>query len=310
MLVQSQIADYNGFGRCLSLSNGDAEVLVTLDIGPRIIRYALSGGENFFLEDTACAIRESGPQFDAYYFKDAFWRIYGGHRIWFSPETMPGSYYPDNTPVNYSQKGSSFIFSPGPQKQNGVEYTLTVTMNDSGTAVAVKNEIQNISAQSKTFGIWSISAMCKNGMVVIPMCPKETGLLHNRVFSLWPYADMTDNRVYFGKRFISLRQNPSATRAFKVGLNNTEGLGLYYANGALFAKRAEFVEGGVYPDNGCNFETYTNPHFLELESLGVCEPVPAGKTITHTEHWQILSNIACPDRQDEDAFASAIEKFS
>ena len=33
---------------CYRLSNGTAEVVVTTNVGPRVIRYALSGGPNNF----------------------------------------------------------------------------------------------------------------------------------------------------------------------------------------------------------------------------------------------------------------------
>ncbi len=35
---------------CYKLSNGQAEVVVTTDIGPRVMRYALVGGENILGE--------------------------------------------------------------------------------------------------------------------------------------------------------------------------------------------------------------------------------------------------------------------
>jgi len=33
------LIDYAPFGRCARIANGDAELYVTLDVGPRIIRY-------------------------------------------------------------------------------------------------------------------------------------------------------------------------------------------------------------------------------------------------------------------------------
>ena len=37
---------YSHYGRCCVISNGKVEVYVTLDVGPRIIRYGFAGGEN------------------------------------------------------------------------------------------------------------------------------------------------------------------------------------------------------------------------------------------------------------------------
>ena len=42
-------AEYMGIG-CQKLTNGAAEVIVTTAVGPRILRYALAGGENILAE--------------------------------------------------------------------------------------------------------------------------------------------------------------------------------------------------------------------------------------------------------------------
>ena len=43
---------YGSWGNCLRLSNGKAELFITLDFGPRIIRFGWVGGQNLFCEDT------------------------------------------------------------------------------------------------------------------------------------------------------------------------------------------------------------------------------------------------------------------
>ena len=74
----------------LTLSNGTVELVVTTGIGPRIIRYAFVGGENILAElaDTPATTTALGD-----------WKPWGGHRLWAAPESMPGSYGPDNGPV-------------------------------------------------------------------------------------------------------------------------------------------------------------------------------------------------------------------
>src|SRR6516164_5989302 len=41
---------YKGWQNCYRVSNGTVEVIVTGDVGPRIIRYAFIGGQNLFKE--------------------------------------------------------------------------------------------------------------------------------------------------------------------------------------------------------------------------------------------------------------------
>src|SRR5437870_11070511 len=83
--------EYKGWKNNLRLSNGDAELVVTLDVGPRIISYQLAGGKNVFKEYEE-QLGQSG---------EADWQIRGGHRLWLAPEDLARTYAPDNGPVKH-----------------------------------------------------------------------------------------------------------------------------------------------------------------------------------------------------------------
>jgi hypothetical protein len=72
-----------------------------------------------------------------------------------------------------------------------------------------------------------------------------------------------------------------------TGIFNPAGWGAYCLNGALFVKRASVIPGAEYPDFGCNFEIFTNPEFLELESLGPESSIGAGRK--HRPHRNLDS---------------------
>ena len=84
----------------------------------------------------------------------------------------------------------------------------------------------------------------------------------------------------------------------KFGINNEHGFALYFHHGELFVKMFDPVIGGRYPDGGMCFETYTNPLFLEMETLGELKTVAVGETITHTERWALYRE-AVPAPTDE-----------
>jgi len=42
--------EYRGWKNNLKLSNGEVELIITLDVGPRVIRYGYVGGANVFKE--------------------------------------------------------------------------------------------------------------------------------------------------------------------------------------------------------------------------------------------------------------------
>ncbi|MFC2144701.1 hypothetical protein ACFLQQ_00035 [Actinomycetota bacterium] len=42
--------NYTGWNNCIKLDNNEIELIVTTDIGPRIIRFAFKEGQNLFKE--------------------------------------------------------------------------------------------------------------------------------------------------------------------------------------------------------------------------------------------------------------------
>jgi hypothetical protein len=68
-------------------------------------------------------------------------------------------------------------------------------------------------------------------------------------------------------------------------------MGAYYRSGALFMKRASLVSGATYPDGGCNFEVFTNPEFLALETLGLVTDLGQGQATGHEENWWLFENV-------------------
>ena len=108
MAVTKEIINsYENYGRCVKISNGTVEAYVTIDVGPRVIRYAFVGGENVLFNDIARRSKRMGPDYDNYYYKGAAWYLYGGHRLWITPESAPETYYPDNEEVICNQIGQN-----------------------------------------------------------------------------------------------------------------------------------------------------------------------------------------------------------
>ena len=93
--VKIEKTNYKGWPNSYRISNGEVEVVVTSDIGPRIMRYAFPGGKNLFKE-FAEGLGKSGER---------TWQLRGGHRIWIAPEDAVRTYAPDNGPVHISIKG-------------------------------------------------------------------------------------------------------------------------------------------------------------------------------------------------------------
>ena len=302
-MIRKREIEYEGYGRCLEITNGKIVVVVTLDIGPRIIRYAFEGGENIMFEDRERVFFERGEAFDNAFGKDSTWYIYGGHRLWTSPEGYPRSYYPDNSPVPYTPTERGAIFLPEVQKWNQYQYEIEVDMAEDTTDVKVTMKVYNRVPWPVTLAPWGISVLSAGGTLIVPQPTRNAGVLANRQVALWSYNRMTDKRFSWLDRYMILRQDAAAGDVpFKFGINSEHGYAMFFNHGDLFIKRFD-IKDGTYPDGGMSFETYTNKLFLEMESLGLLTEIAPGKCAEHTEYWT-LKKADLPELSDE-----AIDEF-
>jgi hypothetical protein len=146
--------------------------------------------------------------------------------------------------------------------------------------------------------------MAPGGRAIYPQedfIPHPDVLVPARPLVLWHFTDMSDPRWTWGRRYIQLRQDPSATTKQKVGLLNRKGWAAYLLEGDALIKRYPYEPGANYADMGCNTETYTDPEMLEVETLGPLTRLEPGAQVDHVESW-LLAKIECgPTEADIDA---------
>lgn len=295
---------YKNYGRCLSISNGEAELIVTLDVGPRIICYRLSAGENVFFEDTERSICNKSEGIKKVFGPDAVWYIYGGHRLWASPE-YDTTYNPDNGPVEYKATENGARFSAGVQSVLKLRFEMEVRLDDAGSGARIIHRIQNGSEKPVELAPWALSVLAPGGVEVIPLNTEDTGYLPNRVITLWPYTRLTDPRFCMMDKYITVSSVKGAPDKFKLGFDLRKGCVAYINKGTLFVKRFIHKDGAQYPDGGCSFETYTDANFLECETLGPLVKLEKGETAEHEERWSLKAGVSLPDGGEKalDAFA-------
>lgn len=300
--------DYNGFGKCLKITNGIIEALVTLDVGPRVIRFGFKDKENMFCEDTKREMHAKDESFDVFGENDG-WYSYGGHRLWTSPEAYPRTYYPDNTPVKYEIVGeNSVCFTPDVQKYNQYQCSITLSVTDKNE-VTLSHKVTNCSGWDIELSVWPITVLAQNGLEVMSQPNRETHLLPNRIFAVWPYTKMNDERLYFGDKFITLRQSPDAGGPLKIGMRNEKNYAAYFNHDCLFVKTHKTNENGTYPDGGMSFETYTNPLFLEMETLSELKRIKPGESLEHTEKWALYDNVKMPGARNEEEIENILKNY-
>jgi len=273
--------DFAGWSGCIELRSGQARLVVTTAVGPRIIGVFVGKSPNLVWVDPKTAGRTGG--------KD--WRLYGGHRLWHSPEAKPRSYAPDNTAIKTARNEHGFVFCGGTEPSTGIHKSFAIKPLGH-EAFRITHQLHNDTLWPVELAAWALTVMAPGGVAVVPQ-PKgdPKALLPNRYVTVWPYTNMADTRLTWGRDFILLRQDPSATGPCKFGLNGEYGWLAYANQGAALVKHYPHFVDAKYPDNGCSIECYTNSDMLEIETLSPLYLLEPGETLTHVEEWQLLPAV-------------------
>lgn len=309
MAVTTEKTTYGAFGDCLRIFNGVAELYVTLDFGPRILHYSLQGRPNVMFTNEGKINIKRGKDFDRVFYPGAYWDIYGGNRIWVSPEVMPDTFYPDHEPVDYELVPGGARFTCKPQVHNEVRISLTVTLSEESSLVNLTFGVDNTGNRPRVMAAWSVTAVDAGGFEVIPQPSVRKGVLPNRSVSLWDYTDMTDQRLQWGKKFLVLRHDPAVARPTKIGINNVDGWACYFNKGLCFVSRYYHDPEGVYHDFGASYETFANEHYVEMESVGPLREIAPGLSAVHRETWEVFPVDKVPDHRSEDEIAAFAAEF-
>jgi len=298
MAIKIDKINFLGWENSIKLSNGIIDVVATTDIGPRIVRFGFENDVNEFNLDPKTIGLKGGDEY----------RYYGGHRLWHSPEDRKRTYVPDNDEVDWHEIENGVRLIQKPEKWVNTQKQIDIILNPDESRVRLVHRITNLGAWPIELSAWTITVLNTEGIEIIPQPNKDTDLLPNRQIVLWPYSKMNDKRVYWGEKYIALKQDPNNKAPFKLGINNQEGWAAYARGGHLFVKRYYPQHDATYPDFGVSFETYTNDWMLEIETLSPFTKLQPGETVEHVEEWELYNNVNVKDI-DEGAFDKVVEKY-
>jgi hypothetical protein len=286
-MTQLEKVSYGGWATVHRLFNAQVDLLITADVGPRIIRFGFNGEDNEFCEFPGQVGRAGGEE----------WRIYGGHRLWHAPEHPKRTYVPDNTPITVEAIPNGVRAVQPVETLTGIQKEMEITLDPNSTRARVVHRLRNTNPWAVEYAVWALSVMAAGGVGIFPLPPKGShpkDLLPATQLVVWPYTNMSDPRWTWGNRFILLRQDTNTNAPQKVGLAVTQGWAAYARNGHLFLKTFATVPGGKYPDLGCNVESFTNHVMLEVESVGPLIQVQPGVAIEHEENWYLFRDVPMP----------------
>jgi hypothetical protein len=291
--VKVEKTEYKGWQNCYRVSNGEVELIVTGDVGPRIIRFAFIGGQNLFKE-YAEQMGKSGEE---------RFQLRGGDRVWKAPEDSIATWAPDNAPVEIQVTPTGLIAREPVEPLTKLQKEIEVSLASAGTSVKVMHRITNHSLFPLEFAPWALTMMAPGGMAVSGFPPRgkhPINLEATNPLVMWAYTDLSDPRWKFTKKYLTLSQDANNKEAQKLGMFNTDTWAAYLLNGEVFVKRGKADPSKAYPDFGCSFETFTNNEFLEIETLGPLTKLQPGQTVELVEDWSLFRDAKLANVSDEE----------
>lgn len=293
---------FGGWPNCVRLANEHAELICTTDVGPRAISYRTASGENVFWIDEAT----SGKTGEAAY------QVRGGHRLWISPEDSR-TYAPDNATVEMRAAKPLGVVLENPALEPWkIRKRMSLSLDANSSAVFIEHRLTNEGTAPVTIASWGLTVMRRGGFEIIPQQPHRAhgvgGLAPDRVVVPWSYMDFSDARWKFGRKFWVFTPKAGAD-ATKLGFAHRSRWVAWSRGDTLFFKTFDFEDGAFYPDLGCNYETFSEGEFLEMESLGPLRTLAPGQSGGHTETWHLFAGVAAPAGLDDAALERWLAPF-
>src|ERR1700704_7010972 len=117
--VKVDKTEYKGWRNCYRVTNGEVELIVTGDVGPRIIRFGFVGGQNVFKEYAEQMGKTGEEKF----------QLRGGDRVWKAPEDPVATWAPDNVPVEITITANGLIARAPVEPLTSLQKEIEVRMS-------------------------------------------------------------------------------------------------------------------------------------------------------------------------------------
>lgn len=149
--MQVEKISYGGWPNCYRISNAQVELILTADVGPRVIRFGFIGGQNLFKEFS----EQMGGT------GETSWQIRGGHRLWIGPEDRRYTYGLDNSPVTVEVMGDMVRATQATEPETGLQKVMDIYLAATGSEVKVVHRIINRNRIALEFAPWAPSVMAQ-----------------------------------------------------------------------------------------------------------------------------------------------------
>jgi len=291
--VAVESVTYNGWPNSWRVRNASCELVVVPAVS-RVMRFALTGGQNVLWENPELA----GKTFPA---DDGTWHNIGGEKLW---PTQQKDYFKkytghDGWPPPWPWDAGACRAEP---IANGVRLILPhdarfgahivreFTLDDAKPLVHVHQYIEKTEGPSTYMTVWTV---CQANNPVSAFLPCTDGKFF--------HFDETSPQMQAKPGYVALGRDEK--RGLKIGVRPDGQNGWVAAvfNDASAERQVMLVQShqvvtgagaAPYPDDGLQAELYTSPknfaNYTEMELLGPLTPVPAGKRLEDDAVWQLI----------------------
>ncbi|HPW51281.1 MAG TPA: hypothetical protein PKV85_02885 [Spirochaetota bacterium] len=259
---------------CYELTIGKQKMIVATDFGPRIMHLSIDGGENMLFND------------EAEKFKSGYWKIYGGHRLWVSPENR-WDLDPNNEKCDVIL-GENSITVKKLNKNTDLEKTITVT--EKNQRFNVTHTITNKGQFLFAGAIWALTCFKPKGTIFVPWASHGSFKMSKIIYwNQWTDKKTNVNSSQFSQNDDYFMININGETS-KIGSAAYDGYVGITTDNYTFIKKFDRVNTNDYPDDNCAVECFTCADFVELETLSPNVVFAPEVTYSHTEEWFLFGS--------------------
>jgi hypothetical protein len=272
--------EFLGLQNCYRIFNNTIDLIATTEIGPNIVRFGFVGERNEFFPKT----------------------IYGitGHILRHAPESQKRFFF-GTDPVTIERCDKFIRLTQPTEKPTGIQKELDIPLSIDGNHVSIVHRLYNRGLWTIELAPWTSTLMLGGGTAVLPLPPRvphgKDTLLPTSLVAIWPYCNLSDERLILGKKYVMLKQDDKVPGSYKLGMLVSDGWTAYYNNGHLFVITFDYKKGAPYPDFGCSVEVNSGEIALELETLAPLSLLQPEASVEYTENWFLFRGI--PELQND-----------
>lgn len=258
---------------CVALEGGRTTLLVTVSAGPRILGLIGAHGNVMAVLRDATLPRPAGEPY----------RLLGGHRLWAAPEVPTITYEPDDRPCGVTPvEGGVRVEAP----TDGAGLGKVLEIRASDDRWIVDHELRNDADAPMTVAAWAITQLRPGGTATLPLGERGPGPVADRALVLWPYTDLDDPRLRFGRNAVAVDAIAGDGPA-KVGAAPGQGRVAYRLGSEVFEKSVAVGSELPHADRNAAVQVYVGDDFIELETLGPLVTLEPGEATRHSETWEL-----------------------